>query len=194
MVQALIANDGVQYGRGAQESLIFLSPSGRTNLYCRNVSTGACRHTELETHANTLWFAGWTCWIGRTLFHYLFRPRQGELPPAKWSLPNRMRPQARTQCTLGSADSIKEVCDQGNEEEIREKNKEYLGVCGTLENKTNKKNPQKSLVTASVSLCCSMCFHNLRAQSQITQFWLELDVEKDYHKDAVEHRPVVFLH
>lgn len=36
----------------------------------------------------------------RALFQYVLRQTQGELPPAKWSLPNRARPQARTQRTL----------------------------------------------------------------------------------------------
>lgn len=144
-MQALIANDGVQYGRRAQESLISLSPSGSIREG-HTYTVGTYLHVDVGTRTwkRTKTYSGSldaTCWIGRTLFHYLFRPRQGELPPAKWSLPNRTRPQARTQCTLGAADSIAEVCDQGEEEEIREKNKDLV-VCGTLENKINKKNPE----------------------------------------------------
>lgn len=45
-----------------------------------------------------------TCGAG-SLLHYLLRTRQGELPPAKGSDPSRTRPQARTPCTLGAADS-----------------------------------------------------------------------------------------
>lgn len=59
----------------------------------------------------------------RSPFHYLLRQRQGELPPAEWSLPNRARPQARTQHTLRAADSIRNVI-KARRKKYREKNKD----------------------------------------------------------------------
>ncbi len=68
----------------------------------RNIPSKTTQRPE-NTHKHTL-----VCWIKHSvleMFHYLLRQRQGELPPAKWSLPNRARPQARKQCTLRAADS-----------------------------------------------------------------------------------------
>lgn len=51
---------------------------------CRHVGTDLKRHTQ--THSGLLDATSLTV---RLLFHYLLRLRQGELPPTKWSLPNR---------------------------------------------------------------------------------------------------------
>lgn len=123
MARASIANDGVQYRRTAREdpsSFHCLARSEHETL------TGTCLHRRIGTrtgkHTNTRCPLDATCCSVRSLFHYLLRLRQAELPPAKRSLPNRQGLKARTQCTLETADSIREVCDQGKEKEIQGKN------------------------------------------------------------------------
>lgn len=51
------------------------------------------------------------------------------------------------------------------------------------------------LVTALVSPCCAaLCaFIISEPRANLPHFQLELDMGRDYHKDAVEHCPLVFL-
>lgn len=101
----------------------------------------------------------------RSLLHYLLTQRQRELPPAKWSLPNRTRPQARTQSTARAADSIPEVCDHGKAEEIQEMRIQILKWGHPLTDGKDmccgRGNVYKIICSYSlVSQCYSICIHN----------------------------------